>query len=154
MPKFHNLNPPNNNGETPLHCAVKNGHFDTCKYIIDNVEEKNPMDSIGFTPLHYAAVAGHLDIFKFIIQNVDDKNPEDVRGITPLHCSVHENREDISKFITENVIKKETKIMLNINAKIKISKATLSTLKSQLDFQHYKKAKIEQQILKSLKSDT
>ena len=45
------MNPVNNHGETPLHCATKNGHLDICKFII--VTLNNPIDKHRFTPLHW-----------------------------------------------------------------------------------------------------
>ena len=50
------LNPANENGETPLHLAAKNGHLEICKLILDGLgKTKNPVDKKGRTPLHHAA---------------------------------------------------------------------------------------------------
>ena len=38
------------------------GHFQICKLIIDNVEDKNPANDNGKTPLYTAAFNGHLDV--------------------------------------------------------------------------------------------
>ena len=75
-PKFEDKNPANSFGDTPLLCAVKNGHLDICEYIIDNVEEnkKNSANNIGYTPLHYAAMLKDLDIYKLIASNIEDKH--------------------------------------------------------------------------------
>ena len=76
------------NEYTPLHFAVRNGHFSTCKLIVENVEEKNPPNSGLYTPLHCAAATGNYSIFKMIIENVKgNKNPRDVSGNTPLHIA-------------------------------------------------------------------
>ena len=50
------LNPANENGETPLHLAAKNGHLEICELILDGLgKTKNPVDKKGRTPLHHAA---------------------------------------------------------------------------------------------------
>ena len=61
-------NPANNGGFTPLHIAAKNGYFEICKLIIDNVDHTNPADNNGSTPLYLAAQNGHLGIFKLMYQ--------------------------------------------------------------------------------------
>ena len=45
------MNPVNNCGETPLHCATKSGHLDICKFIIVIVTLNNPADKHDFTSL-------------------------------------------------------------------------------------------------------
>ena len=58
-----------NDGLTPFHFASDKGHFDICKLIIDNVNDKNPSQNDGETPLHNAANGGHFEICKLIIDN-------------------------------------------------------------------------------------
>ena len=48
------------NGWTLLHNAAKNGHFEVCKLLVDNVEDKNPGCNDGETPLFKAAQNGHF----------------------------------------------------------------------------------------------
>ena len=50
----HPMNPSNGFGETALHFAAKNGYFNVCKLIAENIEEKNPQDHFGKTPLQMA----------------------------------------------------------------------------------------------------
>ena len=104
--KFKNINPANNNGETPLHSAAKSGHLDICKFILENLQvDKNPTDNVGFTPLHYAAILNkdtkynNLEIFKLIFQNVDNSNTNKGSGILPYHCAVFLGNEEICQFI-------------------------------------------------------
>ena len=108
-PKFVNKNPANSYGDTPLLCAVKNGHSDICAYIIDNVDEnkKNPADNNGFTPLHYAAMLNDLKIYKVISENIQDKHPQDDMGTTPLHTAVENDHLDICNFVSDKIVKKE-----------------------------------------------
>ena len=104
-----NKNPSNSCGDTPLLCAVKNGHSDICAYIIDNVDEnkKNPADNFGFTPLHYAAMLNDLKIYKLIAENIEDKHPQDDMGTTPLHTAVYNDHLDIYNFVSDKIVKKE-----------------------------------------------
>ena len=47
---------------TPFHAAANFGHFEICKCILEQAEDKNPIGQIGFTPLHVAALSGQQDI--------------------------------------------------------------------------------------------
>ena len=108
-PKFEDKNPANSFGDTPLLCAVKNGHLDISKYIIDNVEEnkKNSANKIGFTPLHYAAILKDRDIYKLIASNIEDKHPKDTMGTTPFHIAAERDCFDMINFDSEATVKKE-----------------------------------------------
>ena len=123
--KFKNINPANNNGETPLHSAVKCGHLDICKFILENIQEnKNPEDNFGFTPLHYAAILDNLEIFKFIVQNVENANPVKGSDISPFHCAQILGKRKVFKFVEEkykgeptinyNYVSDEVKDKINI----------------------------------------
>ena len=123
--KFKNINPANNNGETPLHSAVKCGHLDICKFILENIQEnKNPEDNFGFTPLHYAAILDNLEIFKFIVQNVENANPVKGSAISPFHCAQILGKRKVFKFVEEkyngepkinyNSVSFEVKMKINI----------------------------------------
>ena len=129
--KLDEINPANQRGETPLHCAVQNGHFDICKFIIENVNQKNPPDNLGFTPLHYAAMFGHLRIYKVILKNVDDKNPVDEMGITPLECAIQQDRPNICRFINDKV---DTSQLLDIDVRIKICREANRGLREYQNF--------------------
>ena len=73
---------------TPLHLAALNGHFSTCKLILENVVEKNPENYMRFTPLHLAAANDNHSIVKMIIESIQgNKNPRDQFGNTPLHIA-------------------------------------------------------------------
>ena len=73
----------NNNGVTPLHNAVRYGHLDICRLMIEKIVDKNPANNYEWTPLHVTAFNGHLDICRLIIENIDNINPVDNKGRTP-----------------------------------------------------------------------
>ena len=53
-----------NNGVTPLHDATLENHFEICKFITANVEDKNPIANDGRTPKDLALERGHFGLLK------------------------------------------------------------------------------------------
>ena len=125
--KFKDINPANNYGETPLHCATKNGHLDICKFIIKNVTLKNPADKLGFTPLHYAAMMDELEIYKLIAPNVESEDSKEDFGITPNHFAQKLGCKKICKFNSEKGLEDQNEIQLSILAKIKMNLIYIKT---------------------------
>ena len=80
-----NKNPGDVFGNTPLHEAAKNGHFDVCELILPlvHVDDKNPKDGEGMTPLHCAASGLHSNICRLITNEIEDKHPVNDDGETP-----------------------------------------------------------------------
>ena len=151
--KFKNINPANNNGETPLHSAVKCGHLDICKFILENKpENKNPEDTVGFTPLHYAAILDNLEIFKFIVQNVENANHVEGPGICPFRCAHHFGKREVFKFIEEkyNDASKINYNSFSDEVKFKISLVYLKALGQNriplLAYMSYKQAQYEERV--------
>ena len=148
--KFKNINPANNNGETPLHSAVKCGHLDICKFILENMpENKNPEDAVGFTPLHYAAILDNLEIFKFIVQNVENANHVKGSGISPFHCAHHLGKREVFKFIEEkyNDASKINYDSFSKEVKFKISILYLKALgQNRIPVLTYKQAQCEERL--------
>ena len=56
-----------------LHLAVQNGHFEVCKIIVEQIEDKDPVDINGDTPLHIAAKNGRFKIYRYLIKNGANK---------------------------------------------------------------------------------
>ena len=51
-----------NNDQTPLHYAAKEGHGQICKLLLENVKDKNPVDNFGDTPNKlYLAASNEVD---------------------------------------------------------------------------------------------
>ena len=113
--KTKSLNPARADGMTALHFAVQEGHFDVCKYFVDNLDgDKNPANHDGRTPLHEAAFQGnlavlkhiadqvahwHIQIVKYIMDVIDDKNQNDLKGQTPMHLAVQKGDYEMCKVI-------------------------------------------------------
>ena len=114
MGKLRNKNPGtvsriNEENRTPLHYAASNGHFGTCKLIIENTSDKNPasIKYDGETPLHLAASNGHLKICKLIMEHLSDKNPansvEDGGEFTPFHFAARKGQLAVCQLMLDNL---------------------------------------------------
>ena len=63
-------------GNTPLHIAVKRGHFDIVKYLIERGSQTETQDLCGNTPLNDAISIGHSEIYKYLTDHGADINLE------------------------------------------------------------------------------
>lgn len=67
---------------TVLHIATRSGHFDLCKYILENKEFKDILrakSAIGKNACHYAAEIGSVKIFQLLV----------LKGISPWETTDH-----------------------------------------------------------------
>ena len=92
-------NPKNEEGETPMHVAAREGHLEICQLIINRVKDKNPRGYMGYTPMHEAALNGRLDICRLIMDQVAEKNPIDGNGKTPLNLAEEWGHQAVAQFI-------------------------------------------------------
>ena len=92
---------------TLLHLAAENGHYNICKKIIENVQDKNPSDEKGWTPLHLAALFGHLKVCEYILENIDEKKPKGRYNlevdITPLDLAAQNGHLAVYQCISKSV---------------------------------------------------
>ena len=58
-------NPSDNDGNTPLHCAVRNFSLEICKLLCQNSNNKNPKNDRGKTPLDLAFERKDPKIYRF-----------------------------------------------------------------------------------------
>ena len=77
--EVHNL------GNTPLHCAAKQGHLEVSKILLENHfhgrHTRNARNHNGWTPLHSAAQVGNSEVCKILLEhNRVDKNPTNKTG--------------------------------------------------------------------------
>ena len=56
-------------GETPLMKAAANGHWEVCKFLIDERAKVNQMDENSQTAVMWAAAEGHFDCTKGLLEN-------------------------------------------------------------------------------------
>ena len=79
------INKKDNNGQTVLHVAIKEGHEEIIKFLISKRVDLNIKDSSGSTALFYAVTKNQNNIIKLLLEkgaNVDVKNNS---LFTPLH---------------------------------------------------------------------
>ena len=74
-----------NDGNTPLHGAAREGQAETVALLLDRGADVNARDKDGGTPLHTAAVKGHTKAARIILNKGVDLNARDEDGHTPLY---------------------------------------------------------------------
>ena len=65
---------------TPLHYAAKAGHFDICKYIIENTNDINSMNSMDETPLSLAEENDHKKISQLLKSAIEARKIKKTMG--------------------------------------------------------------------------
>jgi ankyrin repeat protein len=93
-------------GWTPLHWAVVNGHEETVELLLANGSDVNAKDDAfsGETPLHWAAENGHKEIVELLIASGADVSAKTSRkdGWTPLHdAAKYGHKETIELLIAK-----------------------------------------------------
>lgn len=77
-------------GFSPLHFAVRQGHTDVVKALVEagaDVNQVNPGDKS--TPLVVAVVNGHFDIGKYLLDKGADPNLASDNGVAPLYATIN-----------------------------------------------------------------
>ena len=63
-----NANAKGDNGVTPVHLALTEGHAEIAKQLLAELEEdSNVQNNDGWTPLHVAASGGYVEIAKRLV---------------------------------------------------------------------------------------
>lgn len=78
----------NNNGDTPLHTAVRSCELETVTLLIEQGADVNAENKYGRTPLHWAAYWEQEDIARLLVQKGAIINPVDANKSTPLHSTI------------------------------------------------------------------
>ena len=92
----------NNNGHTPLICAVRFGEIETVKCLIENGAEIEAKDEFGLTSILVAASSGNIEIVKYLIENgadIEAKVPGS--GRTSVHVAAKNGHLEIIKYLKE-----------------------------------------------------
>lgn len=130
LSKNIDINCRNNDNETPLYVAAKQGNLEIFKILLDR-EDVNPnaQDKHGASPLHAAARYNQLEITSLLLNKPNiNINIQDNEGWTPLHYSVRNAHRDIvmilsnSPLIDFNIkdIKDKTPLHFAMNHDIKV----------------------------------
>ncbi|KAL9656857.1 hypothetical protein ABK040_004391 [Willaertia magna] len=99
-----NIKDENCYGQTALHYACWNGHFQLVKYLISKKAKINEQNDYKQTPLHEACYRGHVDIVKYLVDcgasiSLKDKNED-----TAINYATKRKKE-VTNFTSENAFK-------------------------------------------------
>jgi ankyrin repeat protein len=91
-------------GETPLHIAVKTGNKEITKFLLDKGADVNVGDKYEATPLHFACRNGDGYIARMLVEFGGDLTIKAIDGRTPLDaCKTNELRIDLIKDYIEKL---------------------------------------------------
>jgi tRNA A-37 threonylcarbamoyl transferase component Bud32 len=124
--------PPLPNGESPLHAAVRLGHYQLARLILREKHAfcnlKNSKDRNGQTPLHIATSDGNAEMVALLLKYNCQINIRDNLGRTPVDLaqSSHGNNIDeiIEQFTCKEIIVKAPKTSSHSPGKNEKSKST------------------------------
>ena len=84
-------------GETLLYAAVKAGHRNVARILLDCGAEIGQHKESGKTPLHLAAESGFFNIVELLLRHGAEVHAEDSWGATPLDLASLRGVEDCKK---------------------------------------------------------
>lgn len=87
-----------NYGITLLSYSIKNSHFNSFKYFVDNGADLE-LACYDKTPLMYAVKYDHLDMVKYLLEKGADINMVSVEGKTALDYALKYNHPEIESFL-------------------------------------------------------
>ena len=89
--------------QTCLYYTVREGKYETSKYLIENCELPiNDKDIYGQNPIYYAAREGHLNLCELLVEKGTDVNLEDKYGQTCIFYAIREGHYDIVEFLIKH----------------------------------------------------
>lgn len=76
------------NGDTPLHLAVREGHLETARALLD-ASDVNARNNHGLSPLHWATLRGDRAMCAMLLEYGADPNMRDehLDGLSPIHVA-------------------------------------------------------------------
>ncbi len=84
------VNAKNQNGYTPLHKAVDDGHKEIVELLITEGADVNAKEDGGGTPLHHAVLfVGDKELAELLTAKGADVNAKDNDGDTPLDWAIY-----------------------------------------------------------------
>ncbi|KAM6221183.1 ankyrin repeat domain-containing protein 53 [Rhynchocyon petersi] len=105
------VNRPTNNGQTPLHLAVRRDSrpvvLPCIHYLIKNKAAINAQTHDGCTPLHVAAREGLLSCMKVLVENGANVHAQDVTGCKPIDFCKIWNHRTCARFLKDAMWREE-----------------------------------------------
>ena len=97
-----NINGKDEEGNTPLLTAARNGHLIVVKYLIKQNCDPLQKDADGNTALHLAALFGHLTLIKYYKEQLNcNLLTTNDAGQLPIHYACSENIVEYFKFVKD-----------------------------------------------------
>ncbi|KAJ3657643.1 hypothetical protein Zmor_009430 [Zophobas morio] len=89
-------------GRTPLYFAVKNGHEEVVKYLVDEAHANvNKKAWNGLGPLELAIKQGNVNMVRFFLEKTVDVDSTDGYGMKPLHLAAKQSNLEILVMVLE-----------------------------------------------------
>ena len=98
------VNQKSDDGQSPLHIAVRGGNDRLVELLIANGADVNAKDFEDYTPLHNAAWNGRLGVVEVLVSNGADINASAYDGRTPYRCATRKNHQDVTAFFESEVL--------------------------------------------------
>jgi hypothetical protein len=96
---INQLGPRRHGYGSALHIAVREGHLDIAKLLIDRGAEIDVLDRKDFTPLHNATWNGNLEMTKLLLDAGANIEASTYDGDTPLTLAQNNDQAQVAAFI-------------------------------------------------------
>jgi ankyrin repeat protein len=70
--------------ETPLDVAMRRGHVEVARVLLEHGADREARDLLGWSPLERASEGGHVELVQVLLEYGADVNARDELGCTPL----------------------------------------------------------------------
>jgi ankyrin repeat protein len=88
-------------GNTPLHLAIKANHLQIARLLVERGADVNARNKRGKTPLHIAAERSNEEAVALLVEKGADVNAKDESMLTPLHVAVDQGSLAIAQLLLE-----------------------------------------------------
>ena len=95
------VNIANDDGDTPLIMASKEGHVNVVNLLMENGAEVNKADDNDMTPLHWASYSGNLEVVQALLGAKADVDKARYTGQTPLSRALTYNHHRVAAVLRE-----------------------------------------------------